>query len=577
MLKGIAASKGIGIGKAAVLREMDDLQNLAGKTVSEPEIENETARFKNALAQTEKTMEAAKAKAAEIMGEAEAQVFEAYRMVLRDPVFISTVTGKMNNGHYSAEAAVLRAVDEIKAMFLSISNDYMRQRAEDIGHVGKSLINQLLGKAQVDLFHLDEDTIVIAKDLAPGDTVSLDRKHVKGFAIEKGGETSHTAIMARTLEIPALVGCGPDIFKIAAGDPVIIDGETGCLIHHPIPCEVEAYTAKYHTDMEKKERVKRLKDLEPVTTDGRHLELFGNIAKPEDAACVLEKGGTGIGLFRTEFLYLDRNSLPTEDEQFEAYKKTAELMGGNPCIVRTMDIGGDKKLPSINLQHEENPFLGYRAIRICLNETELFKTQLRAILRASIYGNLKIMFPMISGVSELRAAKRILEEAKAELQRKGIAYRQDIQVGIMIEIPSAAVAADLLAKESDFFSIGTNDLCQYTLAVDRMNERISHLYDPLNVGVLRLIKKVIDAAHENGIKVGMCGEMASDPVNAVLLLGMGMDELSMVPAAIPYVKEAVLKSSYEAAAEIAGKVINMADSQDIMQCMKEGFYAGKDF
>lgn len=372
MLKGIAASKGIGIGKAVVISERSELHQFAEKTIPESELENETTRFKNALAQTEKKMEAAKAKAAEILSETEAQVFEAYRLVLRDPVFISAVTEKIKNGHYCAEAAVFQAVEGIKAMFLQIS------------------------------------------------------------------------------------------------------------------------------------------------------------------------------------------------------------MGENPCIVRTMDIGGDKKLPAMKLQQEENPFLGYRAIRICLNETELFKTQLRAILRASIYGNLKIMFPMISGLSELRAAKRILEEAKSELQQRGISFKQDIQVGIMIEVPSAAVVSDLLAKESDFFSIGTNELCQYTLAVDRINEKISHLYDPLNVGVLRLIKKVIDSAHESGIKVGMCGEMASDPANAVLLLGMGIDELSMVPAAIPYVKDAVRKASFEKAGEIAKKVMDMSSSKEVIRCVEEGLYADKD-
>lgn len=568
MYKGIAASKGIGIGRAVVIKEAVPTAQIENRIVDESQVENEMIRFKDAVQATADGLEKTKAKASELLSEEEIQVFEAYKMVLGDPIFNDIVAEKIKKEKFSAESAVSFAIDKIRAMFLAIDNEYMRQRAEDIDNVGKSIMNSLLGIETVDLSDLGEDSIIVAKDLAPGETVTLDKKHAKGFAMEKGGATSHTAIIARTLEIPAVVGCGTDIMEIADGDILIIDGEEGTIIQNPSEDVLESYKEKLKAYLEKVNKINKLKDAPAETTDGRHVELAGNIAKPQDATEVLLKGGEAVGLFRTEFLYMDKDALPSEDFQFEAYKKVAETMGERTCIIRTMDIGGDKKLPCLNIPEEENPFLGYRAIRICLNDTEMFKTQLRALLRAAVYGNIEIMFPMISGVAEFRAAKALVEEAKTELASRGVPYKEDIKVGVMIEIPSAAVCADILAKEVDFFSIGTNDLCQYTLAVDRMNERISSLYDPLNLGVLRLIKKVIDAAHEKGIRAGMCGEMASSAEYAILLLGLGLDEFSMVPASIPHVKNVIRSFSYEEAKKIAEKAMEMDNSDDIIKLLK---------
>jgi phosphoenolpyruvate-protein phosphotransferase len=493
-------------------------------------------------------------------------------MVLDDPILNDMVLTNIKEQHLCVEASVLEAVDKIKNMFLAIDNDYMKQRAEDIENVGIYLLDALLGRERIDLSRLEEDTILVAKDLTPADTVALDKKHIKGFAIEKGGETSHTAIVARTLEIPAVVGCGENIMKLISGETVILDGEEGIIIPNPNRGELEEYAIKREEHAAKLEAVKHLKGKHAETKDGIRVELVGNIAKPEDALTVLEKGGEGIGLFRTEFLYMDRSQLPTEDEQFEIYKNVAESMGGRPCIIRTMDIGGDKPMESLGLLAEENPFLGYRAIRICLKETSVFKTQLRAILRASVYGELKIMFPMISGIEELREAKKILNEVRLEMDEKEISYDKNIKIGIMIEIPSAAMMADILAKEVDFFSIGTNDLCQYSIAVDRMNEKVSYLYNPLHLGVLRLIKNIIHAGHEAGIKVGMCGEMAANVESAVILLGLGLDEFSMVPSSIPYIKDVIRNLTYEEAKDIAEKVMKMASANQITDYVKERLY-----
>ncbi|MCX7710161.1 MAG: phosphoenolpyruvate--protein phosphotransferase [Clostridia bacterium] len=573
MIKGIPASKGIGIGKALVYKEAEDSNKFAGRKVTETEIENEISRFKAAHEATGKKLDETKIKASKVLEEKDLQLFEAYKMVLNDPILNDMVLANIKTQLLCVEASVLEAVGKIKAMFLAINNEYMKQRAEDVENVGNYILDALLGRERIDLSHLEEDTILIAKDLTPADTVGLDKKHIKGFAIEKGGETSHTAIVARTLEIPAVVGCGENIMNISSGDSLILDGETGIVIINPKATEFEEYSAKFLKHSTEAEEIKQLRDKSAETRDGIRVELVGNIAKPEEASSVLEKGGEGIGLFRTEFLYLDRSQLPTEEEQFQEYKKVAESMGGLPCIIRTMDIGGDKQMKSLHMPAEENPFLGYRAIRICLNEIEIFKTQLRAILRASVYGKLKIMFPMISGIEELREAKKILGEVKAELNEKNIPFDQSLKIGIMIEIPSAAMIADLLAKEVDFFSIGTNDLCQYTLAVDRMNEKVSYLYNPLHLGVLRLIRNIIEAGHQAGIKVGMCGEMAANIENAVILLGLGLDEFSMVPSSIPYVKRAIRNITFEKAKQIAENVMKMENTKQINDYVKERLYA----
>lgn len=569
MIKGIPASNGIGIGSALVYQEEDKSKEYTGKKIGETQLENEMTRFAEAVQIAGKKLEEAKVKASKIFEEKDLQLFEAYIKVLGDPILNDMVRTNIQKQYLCAEASVLEAVDKIKAMFLTIDNDYMKQRAEDVENVGSYILDALMGRERIDLSQLEADTILIARDLTPADTVALDKARIKGFAIAKGGETSHTAIVARMLEIPAVVGCGENILKISSGETVILDCTEGTVISNPDSEQLRFYMQKQQKHLAVQEEIGQLKEKPAVTIDGIRVELFGNIGKPEEALSVVEKGGQGIGLFRTEFLYMDRNQLPSEEEQFQAYKKAAEIMGGMPCIIRTLDIGGDKQIKGLELPAEENPFLGYRAIRICLKEVEVFKTQLKAILRASKYGTLKIMFPMISGIEELRAAKKILDEVKNSLDEKGIPYDRNIQVGIMIEIPSAAMTADILAKEADFFSIGTNDLCQYSLAVDRMNENVSYLYNPMHPGVLRLIKNVIEAGHEAGIKVGMCGEMASNVESAAVLLGLGLDEFSMAPSSIPYIKKTICNLTFEKAGDIAENVLKISDAAQIRTYVKE--------
>lgn len=572
MMKGIPASQGFGIGKALVYKEAEDIKGFAGRKISGAEVENELKRFEAALVTAGKYLEDVKVSAAQVLGEKELLVFEAYQMLLQDPLFSEMVLTNIKIEQLSGEAAVLAAVDKIRAMFSAIDNEYMKQRADDVVNVGKHVIEALLGVGKINLSCLEGDTILIAEDLTPAETVALDVKHIKGIAIEKGGVTSHTAIVARTLGIPAVVGCGADIGSISSEATVIVDGQSGWVLVNPDATKLEEYQEKSRQYAEEIQEIKRLKEQPAQTTDGLTIELSGNIAGPEESLKVLENGGEGIGLFRTEFLYLGRNQLPTEEEQFRAYKRVTEIMGNKPCIIRTMDIGGDKQPQNIDIPPETNPFLGYRAIRICLKEVGLFKTQLRAILRASAFGNLKIMFPMISGLEELQAAKKILAEVKLQLDQQAIPYDKNLPVGIMVETPAAVMIADILAPEADFFSIGTNDLCQYTLAVDRMNEKISYLYNPLHIGVLRSIKTVIEAGHKAGIKVGMCGEMASGIENAVILLGLGLDEFSMTASAIPHVKKMIRNLSAKKAQEIASAVMKMTDASLIPDYIKEHFH-----
>ena len=567
MIKGTAVSKGIAIEKALVLKK--DVIQLTNRKISENEIEQELAQLETALAKSMGQIEKIQARALRELGPDKAQVFEAHKMLITDPVLRDSIVNKIQTEYIGAADAAFKAIEELKAVFEMMDNEYMRERVADIKDIGDRLIRNILGKERVDLSNLKEDVIIIAEDLTPSDTAAMDKNHVKGFATEIGGETSHTAIIARSLEIPAVVGCAKAIRKIITGDMVIIDGSEGAVFLNPDPATLAKYEEEGRNFQIRKEKLKGLKDFPAITLDGHCVELAGNIAKPEGVIKVLDNGGEAIGLFRTEFLYMNRNTFPSEEEQFAAYKKVAQSMEGKPVIVRTLDIGGDKHLSYLDLSGEMNPFLGYRAIRICLEEVELFKTQLRAILRGSAYGKIKIMFPMISGIGELRKAKAILEEAKLELKQKNMAFDENIEVGIMVEIPSAALTADILAKEADFFSIGTNDLCQYTLAVDRMNEKLSSLYDPLHPAVLRLIKNVIDAGHRQGIMVGVCGEMASGIENSIILLGLGLDEFSMSPSAIPSVKEAIRSITFKKAQAIAKKVMEFDNSGAIKKYVQE--------
>ncbi|MCE5287211.1 MAG: phosphoenolpyruvate--protein phosphotransferase [Pelosinus sp.] len=563
MKKGIAVSPGIVISKALVLKE--EVVDLNTNAISEQAIAGEISRLEDALKKSALQVAKIVEKALEELGAEKAQVFEAHKMLLDDPVLKDTITEKIKKEGISADYATHKAVEELKVVFEMMDSEYMRERAADIKDIGQRLINNIVGKETIDLAVLNEDVVIIGKDLTPSDTASMDKARVKGFATEIGGRTSHTAIIARTLEIPAVVGCGQLLDEIKTGDTVVIDGSTGEVCINPAQTELDEYSRKAAEFQARKEKMKALKALPPETTDGHRVELAGNIGKPEDVIPVLENGGEAVGLFRTEFLYMNRENFPNEEEQFMAYKSAAERMSGRPIIIRTLDIGGDKHLPYLELPEEANPFLGYRAIRICLEQTDLFKTQLKAILRGSAFGKLKVMFPMISGIAEIRKAKAVLEECKIELRSAGAAFDENLEVGIMIEIPSAAMMADQLAKEVDFFSIGTNDLCQYTLAVDRMNEKISDLYDPLHPAVLRLIKKVIDDGHKEGIMVGVCGEMASGVENALILLGMGLDEFSMSAVAIPYVKEVIRNISLVKAQEILNKCLQMETGAQIKE------------
>ncbi|HQE05839.1 MAG TPA: phosphoenolpyruvate--protein phosphotransferase [Tepidanaerobacteraceae bacterium] len=567
MFKGIEASPGIEIGKAYLLKEEQVIIDKAG--VQDEKIELEIKRLENAVETSKIQLKKVKEKAEKELGKAEAQIFEAHLMFLEDPVFMDEIKSKIKSEKITAEHAVLQVAEMYIETFNNMEDEYLKERAADVKDVGDRLIKNILGIADQNLADLPEKVIIIAKDLTPSDTAQMNKEMVLAFATDMGGRTSHTAIMARSLEIPAVVGLTDLYGKAKDGDTVIVDGNAGKVFVNPDKATLEEYERLKAEYLEYRQSLKELKDLPAETRDkSRKVELCANIGTPDDLKGALENGAEGVGLYRTEFLYMDRDSLPTEEEQFEAYKMVAEKMAPRAIIIRTLDIGGDKKLPYLDMPEELNPFLGWRAIRMCLDRPEILKTQLRAILRASHYGKLRIMYPMISRVEEIRRANAILEEARQELGREGIPYDKELQVGIMIELPSAAVIADILAEEVDFFSIGTNDLIQYTLAVDRMNEHISKLYEPLHPAVLRLIKNVIDASHKAGKWTGMCGEMAGDLSATAILLGMGLDEFSMSASSIPQVKKIIRSISYDEAKEIAEKALSMESAQDVKKLLE---------
>jgi len=464
--------------------------------------------------------------------------------------------------------ALLETIAGFVQVFESMEDAYMRARAADVQDIGDRILKNLGNSGPANQLTFKPDTIIIAEDLSPSDTITMDITKVNGFATQAGSQTSHAAIIAKAKGIPAIVGCGVELIDIKNDEVIILDGVTGEIFVNPNENIVDEYVIKRDAWQKQALELKALREIPAITTDGLQITLTANISGAEDLVNVFDNGGEGVGLLRTELLYMNRDTFPTEDEQFEFYKNTALQAKGKPVIVRTIDIGGDKHLPYFNLPPELNPFLGYRAIRICLDQKDLFITQLKAILRASVFGDLKIMFPMISSIQELRAAKSILKEAKEELRKKGLPFKAGVKVGIMIEIPSAAITADLLAKEVDFFSIGTNDLCQYTLAVDRMNEKISHLYDPFNPAVLRLISYVIEQGEKNNIHVGMCGELASDPMATLLLIGMGLKEFSMSAASIPAIKSNIINSSELKAKQVWENVKGMDSSEEIVKYLK---------
>ena len=566
-LQGIAASDGIAIAKVYTLTEPD----LSFTKISVEDTDKEISRLEDALAVSIKEIELIKETALKNLGEEEAQVFEAHLMVLSDPELVGQVKDAITSQKVNAE----HALKEVSDMFISIfagmeDNPYMQERAADIRDVSKRILANLLGVKIPSPATIKDEVVVVAGDLTPSDTAQLNRKYVKAFVTDIGGRTSHSAIMARSLEIPAIVGTKEITSLAKDGDLIIIDGLSGAVFLNPSEDVVAEYRAKAEAFAAQQAEWEKLKDADTFTKDGHQVELAANIGTPKDLEGVIHNGAEGVGLYRTEFLYMDSHDMPTEEDQFEAYKAVLEGMNGKPVVVRTMDIGGDKELPYLPLPHEMNPFLGYRAIRISLNEPEMFRTQLRALLRASVYGKLRIMFPMIATLNDFRGAKALLLEEKAKLVAEGVAVSDDIQVGIMIEIPAAAVLAHQFAKEVDFFSIGTNDLIQYTMAADRMNERVSYLYQPYNPSILTLIKHVIDSAHKEGKWAGMCGEMAGDQTAVPLLVGLGLDEFSMSASSVLKTRSLISKLTLEDMKALADKAINeCATVQEVEALVEE--------
>ncbi len=566
-LQGIAASDGIAIAKVYTLTEPD----LTVTKVTVEDSEKEVSRLDDALAASIKDVELIKETALKNLGEEEAQVFDAHLMVLSDPELIGQVKDSITSNKVNAESALKEVTDMFISIFAGMEdNPYMQERAADIRDVSKRILAHLLGVKIPSPATIKDEVIIVAADLTPSDTAQLNRQYVKAFVTDIGGRTSHSAIMARSLEIPAIVGT-KEVTSIAKdGDIIIVDGLSGEVFLNPSEEVVAEYRAKAEAFAAQQAEWEKLKDSKTYTKDGHQVELAANIGTPKDLEGVVNNGAEGVGLYRTEFLYMDSHEMPTEEDQFEAYKAVLEGMNGKPVVVRTMDIGGDKELPYLPLPHEMNPFLGYRAIRISLNEPEMFRTQLRALLRASVYGKLRIMFPMIATLNDFRGAKALLEEEKAKLIAEGVAVSDDIQVGIMIEIPAAAVLAHQFAKEVDFFSIGTNDLIQYTMAADRMNERVSYLYQPYNPSILTLIKHVIDSAHKEGKWAGMCGEMAGDQTAVPLLVGLGLDEFSMSASSVLKTRSLISKLTLSDMQALADKAINeCATVQEVEALVEE--------
>ena len=559
-IQGISGSRGVAVGN--VYRYIQEEIVIPDYTVADDKVEEEIGKFAAAMAATLKQLDTIRQKALDEMGPEEAAIFEAHMQIAQDPSLSDGIKSLVESSHTNVVAATAQTIETFANIFLGMEDAYMRERGADIKDIGDRLMRNMLGMNPRGLSHISGEVILVAQDLAPSDTASLDKNVVKGIVTAAGGPTSHAAIMARTLEIPAVMGVG-DIENFVDGDKAVVLGTDGIVEINPSDADWDEYTNQAAAFQEELKRLRESANLEATTTDGHHVELFGNIGKAKDAKNALTMGAQGIGLYRTEFLYMENDELPAEDVQFEEYKKVAQDMKGKPVIIRTMDIGGDKELKCLDLPSEMNPFLGYRAIRISLNRPDIFKVQLRALLRASAFGDIHIMYPMIASVEEVKQANAMLDECKEELTAEGKEFNKDIKVGIMIEVPAAAVISPILAKYVDFFSIGTNDLCQYTLAVDRMNEAIGSLYQPLHPGVLRLIKHVIDASHEQGKFTGMCGELASDPVATMILLGLGLDEFSMTASSIPLIKNILRSVSKAECEEVANKALTMDTAEEI--------------
>ncbi|MEN0562212.1 phosphoenolpyruvate--protein phosphotransferase [Staphylococcus aureus] len=562
LIKGIAASDGVAIAKAYLLVEPDLTFDKNEKVT---DVEGEVAKFNSAIEASKVELTKIRNNAEVQLGADKAAIFDAHLLVLDDPELIQPIQDKIKNENANAATALTDVTTQFVTIFESMDNEYMKERAADIRDVSKRVLSHILGVELPNPSMIDESVVIVGNDLTPSDTAQLNKEFVQGFATNIGGRTSHSAIMSRSLEIPAIVGTKSITQEVKQGDMIIVDGLNGDVIVNPTEDELIAYQDKRERYFVDKKELQKLRDADTVTVDGVHAELAANIGTPNDLPGVIENGAQGIGLYRTEFLYMGRDQMPTEEEQFEAYKEVLEAMDGKRVVVRTLDIGGDKELSYLNLPEEMNPFLGYRAIRLCLAQQDIFRPQLRALLRASVYGKLNIMFPMVATINEFREAKAILLEEKENLKNEGHDISDDIELGIMVEIPATAALADVFAKEVDFFSIGTNDLIQYTLAADRMSERVSYLYQPYNPSILRLVKQVIEASHKEGKWTGMCGEMAGDETAIPLLLGLGLDEFSMSATSILKARRQINGLSKNEMTELANRAVDCATQEEVIE------------
>lgn len=572
MISGILASPGIAFGKALLLQEEEIVLN---KTpIAADQIENEIQRFFDARKKSSEQLEVIKEKARITFGEEKEAIFEGHIMLLEDEELEEEIIAFIKDNKASADLAIHSVIEEQATTLESLDDEYLKERATDIRDIGSRVVKNALGINIINLSAIQEEVILVANDLTPSETAQINLDYVLGFITDIGGRTSHTSIMARSLELPAIVGTNDITQQVKNGDMLVLDAINNEVVINPSDAEFTKFKAIRDAHLAEKEELAKLKDLPAITLDGKQVEVCGNIGTVKDCDGVNRNGGEGVGLYRTEFLFMDRDALPTEEEQYQAYKDVAEAMHGEPVIIRTMDIGGDKDLPYMDLPQEMNPFLGWRAVRISLDRREILRDQLRGILRASAHGKIRIMFPMIISVEEIRELKTALENYKAELRAEGLAFDDKIEIGVMVETPAAAAIAHHLAKEVDFFSIGTNDLTQYTLAVDRGNELISHLYNPLSPAVLTVIKQVIDASHQEGKWTGMCGELAGDERATLLLLGMGLDEFSMSGISIPRIKKIIRNANFADVQAMAEQALALPTAAEI-EAHVEKFIAEK--
>lgn len=559
--KGIPAAPGVAIGEIFLLNSEDI--NISKRRISKRDLASEIARFESALLNTREEILNIQKNISKEMGEEHAEIFNAHLLVLEDRSLIEEIISRLKKERLAVEYIFYDVLRKYVKAFSKMEDGYLRERISDIDDVGKRVLRHLLGRKPRGIQNIPEKKVIAAYDLSPSDTATLNRDNVSAFVTDIGSRTSHTAIMAKSLEIPAVVGVEEVTREAKNGDIVIVDGIKGRVIIRPDKKTLNKYKREKDKFEELGRKLEGLKDFPAQTKDGHKVILSANIEFPDEIDSVLAHGAEGIGLYRTEYFYMNREDLPSEEEHYRAYKEVALQLVPQPVIIRTLDLGGDKFLSQLQIPHEMNPFMGWRAIRFCLARPDIFKVQLKAILRASIHGNLKVMYPMISGIEELRQANQILDEVKRELKKEGLPFDEELEVGAMIEVPSAALTADLLAEEVDFFSIGTNDLIQYALAIDRVNEKIAYLYEPTHPAVLKLVKDVITAGHEHNIWVGMCGEMAGDPILSVVLLGLGLDELSISPINIPEVKSAIRSVTFQESKNLAEQVVKMRTGEEV--------------